>query len=429
MPFLLALLALLFSAVTAGAFPVIEIEGPIGPVAAEHVAEALADAASHGEPLAVLRLDTPGGLDPSMRRIVQAVVGSPVPVVAWVGPSGARAASAGVFVVAAAHVAAMAPGTNLGAAHPVNLGGGGDETSARKAEQDAAAYLRSLAQQRGRDPAWFEAAVVKSESLSAEEAARRGVVDLVAPDLADLMVALDGRTVQAGGRTVTLRTRGLSPVPVPLSVRQRILSALSDPNIAYLLLILGFYGLFFELANPGSVLPGVVGGLCLILAFVGLQTLPFNYGGILLILLGLVLFLLEVKIVSHGLLAVGGAASLVLGSLLLFKTSAAYYRLSLGVLLPVVVATALFFLFAVGKGVAAQRARPVTGAEGLLGRRGRVLEALAPGVRGRVFVHGEYWNARADTALSPGEEVEVLGLDGMELRVGPAAEAEPERRS
>ncbi|MBI5014226.1 MAG: nodulation protein NfeD [Deltaproteobacteria bacterium] len=425
----LALLVLLLSAVPASAFPVIEVEGPIGPVAAEHVAEALDPAAAHGQPLAVVRLDTPGGLDASMRRIVQAVLASPVPVVAWVGPSGARAASAGVFVVAAAHVAAMAPGTNLGAAHPVNLGGGGDQTSARKAEQDAAAFLRSLAQQRGRDAAWFEVAVTKSESLSAEEAVRRGVVDLLAPDLGSLAAALDGRTVSIKGHLIVLRTKGLSAEPVPLSFRQRVLQVLSDPNVAYLLMILGFYGLFFELANPGSVLPGAVGGLCLILAFVGLQTLPFHYGGILLILLGLVLFLLEVKVTSYGLLTVGGTASLVLGSLLLFKSQETYYRLSLGVLLPVVVVTVLFFLFAVGAGVAAQRGRPVSGVEGLVGQRGRVLDALGPGARGRVFVRGEYWNAQSEIALSTGDEVEVLGLDGMELRVGPVRDAAPEERS
>ncbi|GAB4268113.1 MAG: nodulation protein NfeD [Deferrisomatales bacterium] len=400
--------------------PVLEVEGPIGPVAAEYVVDALREAEGRLAPLVIVRVDTPGGLDASMRQIVRAIVRSPIPVVAWVGPSGARAASAGLFVVAAAHVAAMAPGTNLGAAHPVAIGGGGgDETLARKAEEDAAAYLRSLARQRGRDPEWFERAVVESESLAAEEALERGVIDLMASDLGGLLAALDGREVSLGDRKVGLRTKGLELERIPLSLRQKVLQVLSDPNVAYLLLLLGFYGLFFELSNPGSIFPGVLGGLCLILAFVGLQTLPFSYAGILLILLGLVLLLLEVKITSFGLLTVGGVVSLTLGSLMLFKTTEAYHRLSFGVVMPAVGATVAFFAFAVGKGLAAQRVRPVSGPQGLVGERGRALDALGPGRTGKVFVHGEYWNARAEVEVPPGAEVEILEVRGMEVRVGP----------
>lgn len=424
--FLLTLF-LLALPVSAHPIPLIEIEGPIGPVSAEYVSDSLADAAKNAEPLALIRIDTPGGLDASMRRVVQSILGSPVPVIAWVGPSGARAASAGLFIVASAHLAAMAPGTNLGAAHPVNLGGGGgDETMAKKAEEDAAAYIRSLAQQRGRDPQWFESAVVKSASISAEEAVKRKVVDLMAPDLESLLKAIDGRTVEVKGIRVVLKTAGLRPDSVSLSLRQRILRTLSDPNVAYLLMILGFYGLFFELANPGSVLPGVLGGLFLILAFVGLQTLPFSYAGFLLILLGLVLFLLEVKIVSHGMLTVGGVVSLTLGSIMLFKTQQAYLRLSLGVILPVVAATTLLFLFVVGKGVSAQRAKPISGVEGLVGERGRALGVFGPGRLGKVFLHGEYWNARAEAEVGPGTEVEVVEVRGMELHVRPVG---PDRRS
>lgn len=401
--------------------PLIAVEGPIGPVTAEYVTDSLHEAEAEVPPLIVVRVDTPGGLDVSMREIVRAILASAVPVVVWVGPSGARAASAGLFVVAAAHVAAMAPGTNLGAAHPVALGGGGgDETLARKAEEDAAAYIRSLAEQRGRDPAWFERAVVESASISAREALEKGVVDLMAASPADLFRALDGREVTVGGRTERLETTGLRVEEVHLSLRQRVLRVLADPNVAYLLLLLGFYGLFFELANPGSIFPGVVGGVCLILAFVGLQTLPFSYAGVLLILLGLILLLLEVKITSYGLLTVGGVLSLTLGSLLLFKTTAAYQRLSLGVVLPVVAATVAFFLFAVGKGLSAQRKRPVSGVEGLVGERGRALDALAPERPGKVFVHGEYWTARTGEEIAAGEDVVVLGMVGMELRVGPA---------
>lgn len=416
-PWLVAAFLLLGAVPASGAVPLIEIEGPIGPTTAEYVSDALSEVRPELTPLVVLRLDTPGGLDTAMREVVRAILAAPVPVVAWVGPSGARAASAGLFVTAAAHVAAMAPGTNLGAAHPVGLGGGDEGTAGRKAEQDAAAYLRSLAQQRGRDPTWFEAAVRESRSLSAEEALKAGVVDLLARDLPELLAALDGRQVTHAGRPVTLRTANLAFKAVPMSWRQRALRALSDPNVAYLLLILGFYGLFFELANPGSILPGVVGGLFLILAFVGLQTLPFSYGGVLLILLGLVLLILEVKVTSYGLLTVGGVLCLTLGSLMLFKTAETFHRLSWGVVVPVVAATVAFFAFAAGKGLSAQRSRKVTGAEGLVGEVGRALDPLGPGRRGKVFVHGEYWNAAAEEEVGAGDDVRVVELRGLEVRV------------
>ncbi len=404
----------------AAVVPVLDIEGPIGPVTAEYVADAL-DAVDPGDaPVVVLRVDTPGGLDASMRRIVRSIQTARVPVVAWVGPPGARAASAGLFVVAAAHVAAMAPATNLGAAHPVPLGGGADETVARKAAKDAAAYLRSLARKRGRDPAWFERAVMESDSLAAAEALEQGVVDLLAPDVGALLQKLDGRRLRFGSAEVVLETRDAVARPVALSLRQRVLRALSDPNVAYLLLMLGFYGLFFEFANPGAIFPGVVGGLCLVLAFVGLQSLPFNYAGILLILLGLVLLLLEVKITSYGLLTVGGVVSLTLGSLMLFKTAEAYYRLSWGVLVPSVGATVAFFAFAVGKGLAAQRVPKKGGGEGLVGERGTVQEPVGPDRPGRVFVHGESWVARADEDLPSGATVRVVAVQGLELRVASA---------
>ncbi|GAB4261306.1 NfeD family protein [Deferrisoma sp.] len=405
----------------AAVVPLLEIEGPIGPVAAEYVEEALAEVDPVATPAVILRIDTPGGLDASMRRIVRAVLRSPVPVVAWVGPSGARAASAGLFVVAAAHVAAMAPGTNLGAAHPVALGGGGgeDDTLARKAEEDAAAYLRSLARQRGRDPAWFEEAVRESRSLAAEEALEQGVVDLLAASPEELLGKLEGRKVPFGTAEIELRVAGARVRPVPMGLRHRALRVLSDPNVAYLLLLLGFYGLFFELSNPGAIFPGVLGGLCLILAFVGLQTLPFHYGGVLLILLGLVLLLLEVKITSFGLLTVGGVVCLVLGSLMLFRSSEAYYRVSWTVLVPAVAGTVAFFAFAVGKGLAAQKARRLGGSEGLVGERGRVVEPPGPDRPGRVFVHGEYWNARCPDPVEPGAEVEVVSVEGLTLTVRP----------
>ncbi|MBI5444664.1 MAG: nodulation protein NfeD, partial [Deltaproteobacteria bacterium] len=341
---------------------------------------------------------------------------------AWVGPSGARAASAGLFLVAAAHAAAMAPGTNLGAAHPVAIGGGADETVSKKAERDAAAYLRSLAQQRGRDGRWFEEAVTQSASISADEALRKGVVDLVARDVQELLSALDGRTIEISGAQRVLRTGGLEPSPVRMSARQRILQVLLDPNLVYLLMILGFLGIFFELSNPGSIFPGVIGGLALILAFVGLQTLSFNYAGVLLVLLALVLFLLEVKITSYGLLGTGGVVCLLLGSLLLFRGSPEGHRLRVGVILPAVAVTALFFVFVVGKGLAAQRRRPVSGSEALVGELGRAVGPLGPDLEGKVFVHGEYWNATAADPVPAGTGVEVLAVEGMRLLVRRAAQ-------
>ncbi len=413
----------------AAVVPLVEVEGPIGPVAAEYVEDALARVDPLRSPAVILRIDTPGGLDASMRRIVRAVLRSPVPVVAWVGPAGSRAASAGLFIVAAAHVAAMAPGTNLGAAHPVAIGGGdGGGTLAKKAEEDAAAYLRSLARQRGRDPAWFEEAVRESRSLAAEEALDRGVVDVLAPSVDALLADLDGRRVRFGTAEVELRLKGARVEPVPMGLRHRILRVLSDPNVAYLLLLLGFYGLFFELANPGSIFPGVLGGLCLILAFVGLQTLPFRYGGVLLILLGLVLLILEVKITSFGLLTVGGVVCLVLGSLMLFKSNAAYYRVSWSVLVPAVAGTVAFFAFAVGKGLAAQKVRRRGGQEGLLGERGEAVEPLGPDRVGRVFVHGEYWNARSAESVDAGTPVEVARVEGLTLTVRPVRGTEDKGR-
>ncbi len=396
------------------------VEGVIGPITADYLSAGLQRAAGEGAELYVLELDTPGGLDPAMRRMVQAILASPIAVAVWVGPAGARAASAGFFLLTAAHVAAMEPTTNTGAASPVSLGGGMDSTMAAKVTNDAAAYIRALAELRGRNADWCERAVREAVSAPAAQAVRLGVADLVAEDVAALLAAIDGRVVKLPGGDKTLRTAGAELVRRPPGWRARLLQRITDPTIAYICLLLGFYGLFFELSNPGSVLPGVVGALCLLVAFMALQSLPVNLAGLLLLVLGLGLFLLEVKVTSHGVLAAGGTVGLLLGSLLLFETVPPFAALSLGIVLPAVVVTAAFFLLIVGLGLAAQRRPPRAGLESLPGEVAEVVRDDGPSGQGhalRVMVVGELWAARSDRPLGRGERVRVTGREGRTLLV------------
>ena len=337
----------------------------------------------------------------------------------YVSPQGARAASAGVLITLAADVAAMAPGTNIGAAHPVNMGGGAmDNTMSRKVENDAAAYARSLAAGRGRNVEWAESAVRESASLSAKDALDRNVVDLVAASLPDLLARIDGRVIRKGGEAVTLRTKGAPVVRVPMGVRHRVLSALANPNIAYILMMIGVYGIYFELASPGAVFPGVVGGISLLLGFYALQTLSANYAGFLLILLSLLLFFLELKAQSHGALAIGGIISMALGSLMLFRESAdPYVRISWSVLTTMVAVSAVFFAAVISLAVRSQLRKPSTGPEGMVGEIGEAVTDIDP--RGKVHVVGELWDARCDRPVRKGERVVVKSLDGMMLVVEP----------
>ncbi len=400
-----------------------QVEGVIGPVTAEFVLHALDRAERQHDDLVVLSLDTPGGLDESMRLIVKRILQSRVPVVVYVAPPGARAASAGVFITYAAHIAAMAPGTNIGAAHPVSMGQKADSTMLEKITNDAVAYLRSLARKRGRNEEWAEDAVRRSVSLPAEEAVARQVVDLLAQDLNDLLQKVHGRTVVLDtGDTVRIRAWPARVHTVRMGLRERILAILTNPNVAYILLILGFYGLFFELSHPGSVLPGVAGLISLILAFYAFQTLPVNYAGLLLILLAMVLFLAEVKVQSHGLLGLGGAVSLILGSLMLFDRSVDFLRISWWTLGLVLGATLVFFLVILAKAVQAQRRQPVTGAEGLVGLEGEVRKPLGPDREGLVLVHGELWRARSSRVLERGRRVRVVRVEGLTLWVEPVQE-------
>jgi len=414
-----ALPASALSAEAPGEVLVATIAASINPVTADYLSSVIEMAEEKGAALLVVELDTPGGLDSAMRQMVQEIIRTRVPVAVYVSPSGSRAASAGVLITLAADVAAMAPGTNIGAAHPVSIGGGGmDNTMARKVENDAAAYARSLAEKKGRNGAWAESAVRESASLTEKDALEKNVVDLVAPSLEALLERLDGREIGKGERKLILRTKGIKVTRVPMGVRHRILSSLANPNIAYILMMIGVYGIFFELSNPGAVFPGIVGGISLILGFYSLQTLSANYAGFLLIALAIILFILEVKVHSYGALTIGGVVALSLGSLMLFRSSAdPWLRISWGVLLTMVGASVVFFTTVVTLAVRSQMRKPVTGAEGMIGETAETMEDFDG--EGKVFVLGEWWNARCGIPLKKGEKVTVVGREGMTLLIRP----------
>jgi len=393
-------------------------EGVINPVTAEYLHDALVHAEAVGSRALIVQLDTPGGLDTSMRLIIKDFTGAKIPVIVYVAPSGGRAASAGVFLTLAAHVAAMAPGTNIGAAHPVAMGGGEmDKTMKDKVENDSAAYIKSIAEQRGRNVAWAEDAVRKSVSVTEKEALSLKIIDLVAEDLPTLRDRLDGRTVALAAGPAVLHTKGAPFDFFPMSWRLELLKALSDPNIAYILMAVGTVGILAELYNPGAILPGIVGAISLILAFYSLQSLPVNYAGVLLMLLGIVLFILEVSVTSYGLLALGGVTAMILGSLMLVKTDAPFLQISWSVILPVVALAAGLTLLMVGMGVRAMRRRPTTGREGMVGLVGVAKTSVAP--QGKILVHGELWEAISEQPLQPGDQAEVMKLEGLMLYVKP----------
>jgi membrane-bound serine protease (ClpP class) len=395
---------------------VITVNGVINPVAAEYIGKSIKKASEmHAEAL-IIELDTPGGLDASMRSIVKDIIGSSVPVIVYVSPSGARAASAGVFITIAAHVAAMSPGTNIGAAHPVAIGQKMDEAIVEKAVSDAAAYIKSIAEQRGRNVQWAEDAVRKSISATETEALKNRVIDLIAKDINALLSELDGKKVKTVFEDRTLKTSGAKIVKQEMGLRHKILNVISDPNIAYMLMLLGFYGLFFELTNPGAIFPGVFGAICLILAFYAFQTLPVNYAGLLLIILGIILFVLEVVITSYGILSIGGIISFVLGSLMLFESPLPALKLSLSVVLPSAIVTALFFAVTLRLVYRAHKRKPVTGTEGLIGMEGIAKTDITPD-GGMVIVHGEYWSACSDNVIQQGARVIVEDVKGLRIKV------------
>jgi membrane-bound serine protease (ClpP class) len=353
-----------------------------------------------------------------MRTIVQGLLNAEIPVIVYVSPSGARAASAGVMIVLAADLAVMAPGTNMGAAHPVNVGGKDiEKTMVQKVEKDMVAFVRSIADQRKRNADWVESAVLKSESVTADKALELKVIDMIAKDLTDLLEKVDGRQITTSKKPKVIQTKGLTVVHLEENIRDRILRTISDPNLAYVLMMLGMMGIFFELMHPGGIFPGVIGGICLVLAFFALQTLPVNYAGVLLILLAVVFFIAEVKVISHGLLTVAGIVSLVLGSLMLFRTGEEHLSVSLQVLISTVLVISGFFILVISLAVQAHRRKPRTGDQGILKEVGRVQERITPENPGKVFVHGEIWRAQSDEVCEPGQIVEVVGIEHLLLKV------------
>lgn len=401
---------------------VLEINGAINPIVAEYVEGEIQQANLDGETMVIICMDTPGGLDTSMRQIIKAIQSSDIPIASFVHPSGSRAASAGTFITIASHIAAMAPGTNIGAAHPVNMLSPGEDkepsTMEEKVVNDASAYIRSLAEMRGRNAYWAEMSVRKSYSISAQEAKKLAVIDLVAANLEALILAVDGREIKFNERTLILKTAGKSMVVRPMNQRQQMLDLISDPNVAYLLLMIGIVGIYFELSNPGLILPGVVGGISLILALYAMQALPINYAGLLLIVLGCILFIAEINVMSYGLLSVGGGISILLGSLMLIDSEDPAMQLSRVVIFPTVffsVLVAVGGIYFAGK-MKAQK--PITGEEGMVGAEGVVKADLCPA--GTVLVHGELWNARCEDSLPSGTKVVVEKIDGLTVTVKPA---------
>jgi membrane-bound serine protease (ClpP class) len=405
---------------------VMELEGAITPVTVRLVATAVERAQSERAQALILQLDTPGGLERSMRSIVQTILNSEVPIIVYVAPTGARAASAGVFITMAAHIAAMAPATNIGAAHPVAVGGGApDKEMVKKIENDAAAFARTIAAERGRNAEWAEKAVRSSVSVTEREAVKLKIVDLIAENLPDLLAKVDGRTVKTTKGAVTLQTKDAPVKKIEIRFRDRFLALITDPNVAYILMMVGMLGIFFELSNPGSILPGVLGGISLILAFFAFQSLPINWAGLLLILFGVILLIAEIKVVSHGILTIGGVVAMLLGSMMLYDAPEAgsALRISWWVIVPAVGSTAGLVVFALSYGMRALYRTPTTGASGMVGQTAVARTPLAP--EGQVAVQGELWRAVAqDGPVAAGEPVTIVGVDGLTLTVAKA----PNRR-
>jgi membrane-bound serine protease (ClpP class) len=391
---------------------IMELDGSINPGSATYLVRGIKEAEETGAVLLIIQLDTPGGLASSMRTMVKAIMNSMVPVVVYVAPSGAGAASAGVMVTVSAHIAAMAPGTNIGAAHPVTADGGEiTKTMSEKVVNDMVSYSRGIAQERGRNGEWVEKAIRESVSITSDEALEKNVIDLIAKDTDELLQLIDNREVTLASGKVTLNTKGLNKVYYRPGFRDRVLRTISDPNIAYILMMIGLAGLYFELAHPGVIFPGVIGAISLILAFFSFQTLSVNYAGLILIILAIILFIAEIKVTSYGLLSLGGVVALIIGTIMLFED----VKVSLGLMAPTIILVAGFFIVVSSLAFRAYRSKPKGGIEGLIGEVGEVKGPIDP--EGTIFVHGELWRAVSGEKIEQGEKVEVTGAKGLVLNV------------
>lgn len=389
----------------------------IHPACVDYIHSGIETAIEEEAVCVVIKLNTPGGLLKSTRVIVSEFLESKVPIVVYVSPSGSRAASAGVFLTMAAHIAAMAPGTNIGAAHPVSLGVQ-DTVMIEKVTNDAAAFIRTISEKRNRNVKWAEDAVRKSLSITESEALKENVIDLIARDVSELLDSIHGREIETADGLKIMNTREAELVYIEMSASQKLLSILSDPNLAYILLMFGIYGLFFELYNPGAIFPGVFGGICLILAFYSMHSLPVNYAGLALIIFAVILFILEIKVVSHGILSIGGVIALFLGSMMLIDKESFLEAMDISIelIILIVALTAAFFLFAITFGIKAQRKKVATGIEGIVGEKGLALSSLSP--EGEVKVHGEIWRCESvDGDIKKGSAVSIVGIENLKLKV------------
>lgn len=392
---------------------IIRVSDAIGPGVADFLKQGIEKASEENAACIIIELDTPGGLVESMRKIVMEIYGSLVPVVVYVSPSGARAASAGVMITMAADIAAMAPGTNIGAAHPVGAGGKEiGKTMSEKVTNDMVAYVKSIAKKRGRNETWAEKAVRDSISATETEALNQKVIDIIASDTDDLIKKINGRLIAGKGK---LNLDNATKRILKETFRTKVLKTISNPNIAYILMMLGMAGIYFELSNPGAIFPGVIGAIAIILAFFSFQTLPINYAGVLLIILAVVFFIMEMKIASYGMLSIAGTVSLILGSLMLFEGNSPELQVSLQVLITTVIIVSTFFVVVAGMVFKSQVSKSKTGTEGLIGEIGVVKKALTP--EGKVFVHGELWRAVSKTALPEGTRVQVIKIENLVLEV------------
>lgn len=397
---------------------VISVDGSINPSSAEFISSGIKQAHEKNAECLIIKLNTPGGLLKSTRMIVTDILDSEIPVVVFVFPGGSQAASAGVFITLASHIAAMAPGTNIGAAHPVTLQGEQDSIMNDKATNDAAAFIRTISEKRARNIRWAEDAVRKSLSITETEALKENVIDLIAASIPDLLEKIDGKEIILSSGSKVLETKNAGVINIEMNFQQKILGLLSDPNIAYIFFMIGLYGIMFELYNPGAIFPGVAGVISLIIAFYSLHTLPVNYAGLALIIFAVILFIAEIKVVSHGLLSIGGVISLLLGSIMLIHTDSTLevVAISWKVIIITVILTAAFFIFAIGLGIKAQRLKPVTGIDGIIGEIGEAVSNLEP--EGQIRVHGEVWNAESlDGTISKDTKVKVTKVSNLKLIV------------